>query len=128
MKTEDVESLLWQVLDDMGRHGTCVHPETKNRLMEFYKENLVGNGQNLPSALGEEETPSKWGLDKNPRMDFIRHAVRLLGLEHQCALGMRPWTGLYLDVTEALNNIPGERDHTLDLAVASLKKLRERLE
>lgn len=128
MKTEDVKSLLWQVLDDMGRGGICVCQATKAELVEFYREHFAGNGENLPSALRPEEAVSRWGLDRDPVVDFLRHAARLLGHEHQCALGLRQWQGLYLDVQEALDHAPRERDHRLDLAVASLKKLRERLE
>lgn len=128
MKTEDVESLLWQVLDDMGRGGLCVCQATKVDLVQFYRRHFTGNGENLPSALRPEEAVARWGLDRDPVVDFLRHAARLLGHEHQCALGLRQWQGLYLDVQEALSFVPEIKDPRLDLAVASLNKLRERLE
>ena len=128
MRNEDVEQLLWQILDDMGRGGLCVCQATKAELADFYRKNFTGNAENLPSALRPEEPVSRFGLDRDPVVDFLRHAARLLGFEHQCALGLRQWHGLYLDVMEALENVPRRRDPRLDLAVASLEKLRERLQ
>lgn len=128
MRNEDVEELLWQILDDMDQGGLCVCQDTKAELVEFYRKNFTGNGKNLPSALRPEEPVSRFGLDKDPVTDFLRHAARLLGFEHQCALGLRQWRGLYLDVVEALENVPKRTDPRLDLAVASLSRLRERLQ